>query len=494
MTDQYDFRIPTEDAPEDDLEQIVREFSTPEPQETEEPEVQEEFSAPVRKKSFSVLKVIGIICAVLVLAAAAVVGITYYRWNQQYQASQPDQKSVEAFSLLFKDPDWALLYTMAGIEDTPFENRDAFARYMNTTAGGQRLSYLQLPQTDPLVRKYAVFHNNGTIGTFTMVGTEDAIPDWSLGQVELYFQRTHSVTVKKSPDHIVYINGVALDDSYTIRSISTAAEDFLPQGVHSYRMDEQLVTGLLMEPSVTVTDASGNPVPMVYDSDTHTYSPMEEKGPEIADSHVQFALDAAKASAAFAVRANSFTDLRQFFDPNSNAYEAVCNTAPLLESCAEYKFDPSATQVTNYRSYGSSLFSATVSLKLDATMENGDAYSFDLCWHYLYKQNYTGNFQIIEISDQSFHTVREQVRLTFIHEGTVVESTMVDAHDSFIKFPRLSAPEGKVSSGWAQKLTDSQGNETMAILFVPSSSGIAYLPAGSTLEPMTLYAVYEPIY
>ena len=151
--------------------------------------------------------------------------------------------------------------------------------------------------------------------------------------MEFTLQRSHSITIRKAPEHKAYVNGVILDDSYIVRTTSTVAEDFLPNGVHGYRLDELKVTDLLMEPLVTVTDASGNPIPMVYDSDTNTYSPMEEKGPEIADSHVQFALDAAKANAAFAVRANSFTDLRQFFDPNSNAYEAVCNSVPLLEGC-----------------------------------------------------------------------------------------------------------------------------------------------------------------
>lgn len=490
MSEQYDFRIPTDDIAEDDLEQIIREFSALEYPEAEE---QEESPAPPAKKNFSVFKIIGIVCAALILVAAIVVGVVYLQWNQQYQASLPDKKSAEAFSLLFKDPDWELLYTMAGIEDTPFENRDTFVHYMNTTAGGQRLNYMLLPQANPLVCKYAVFHNNETIGFFTMTGTEDAIPEWSLGSVEFSLHRSHSVTIRKAPEHTAYVNGVALDDSYIVRSTYTAAEDFLPSGIHGFRLDELKVTDLLMEPLVNVTDASGNPIPMVYDSDTHTYSPMEEKGPEIADSHVQFALDAAKANAAFAVRANSFTDLRQFFDPNSNAYTVVCNTAPLLEGCAEYAFDPSATEVTNYRSYGSSLFSATVTLKLDVTMENGDAHSFDLTWHYLYKQNFTGNFLIIEISEQSFHTLLEQVRLTFIDGEEVLQSTLVDVHGNTIALPQVSAPEGKMITGWGKKRTDSQGNETMAILFPAAADNMVQLPQGNTLEPMTLYAVYEDI-
>ena len=104
MSEQYDFRIPAEEVKEDDLEQIVKEFSAP-----EYPEVQEEIiDAPV-KKGASVLKVIAIVCASLILVAAIGVGAVYWQWNQRYQASLPDQKSAEAFSLLFKDPEWGML-------------------------------------------------------------------------------------------------------------------------------------------------------------------------------------------------------------------------------------------------------------------------------------------------------------------------------------------------------------------------------------------------
>lgn len=488
MLEEQNISAPAEKELADDLEKNKEMASD---DKSDQQQSQEDTPFSENKKPSPVVKVVLTICIIVILAAAAVVGVAYHQWNQRYQASQPEYKSVQAFSLLFKDPDWALLYTMAGIEDTPFENRDTFVQYMNRTFGGKHLSYMQLPAQDPLVRKYAVYYDGGTIGAFTMVGTEGSIPEWNLGTVELYFTRSHSVTIEKAPETTVYVNGIPLDSSYTIRTTSTVAEEFLPDGIHGYRMELQQVDGLLMEPTVTAVDAGGNPIAMVYDSSTHTYAPMIEKGPEIADSHMQFALEAAKANAAFAVRANSFTDLRKYFDPNSNAYAAVCAAAPLLDGCAQYKFDPNFTQVTNYRSYGSSLFSATVSLKLDVTMENGDAHSFDLSWHYLYRQNYTGNFMIIEISDESFHSLREQVRLTFIHDGKTLDSKMLDIHQSSFQCPEISAPQGMVFSGWARKIKDAENSEAMGILFVPDASGTVSLPSGTTLESMTLFAIFH---
>lgn len=495
MSELYDFHIPTDDVSEDSLEQIVREFSAqefsvPEYPQTEE---QESFTGYSVKKRSPVLKTIAIICGVLFLAAAIAVGVFFLKWHWQHQASLPRLESAEAFSQLFHDPNWAQLYTMAGVEDTLFENSNTFVQYMTAATEGKRLNYLLLPQSDPLTCTYAVFYDNVTIGYFTMVGTDVENPAWSFGSVEFTLPRSHSVTICKAPEHTVYVNGVALDDSYIIRSTSTSAEDFLPEGVHGYRMDELLVSDLLMEPHVNVTDAAGNPVSMVYDSDTHTYIPMEEKAPEIADDHKQFVLDAAKAIAAFAIRANEVTDLEQFIDPNSNAFKAISDSEPLLEGCADYTLDPSITEVTNYYSYGSSLFSVTVTLKLDASMENGDLHSFDLSWNYLYTQDSENNFLIIEMSDQSFQTLREQVRLTYINEGRVEKTKMVDTAESVLILPRISAPEGKIATGWAQKRTNSKGDEFMAIIYPITDNDVILLPEGSTLAPMTLYAVYEDI-
>lgn len=495
MSDQYDFHIPTDDVSEDSLEQIVREFSAQEfsVPDYPQPEQQESFTAfPVKKRS-PAFKTVAIICGVLLLAAAIVVGVFLLKWHWENPVSLPRLESAEAFSSLFSNPDWAQLYTMAGMEDTLFENSNTFVRYMTATTDGKRLNYLLLPQGDPLICKYAVFYDNKTIGYFTMVGADVENPAWTLDSVEFTLPHSHSVNIFMAPEYTVYVNGVALDDSYIIRSTSTSAEDFLPEGVHGYRMNELQVSDLLMEPHVNVTDAAGNPVSMVYDSDTRTYTLKEEKAPEITEDHKQFALDAAKTCAAFAIRAKEAADLEQFFDPNSNAFQAASAAAPLLEGCADYTFDPSMTEVTNYYSYGNSLFSVSVTLKLDATMENGDLHSFDLSWNYLYTQDVENNFRIIEMSDQSFQTLREQVRLTYINEGRVEKTKMVDIHENVLILPRISAPEGKLATGWAQKRTNSMGDEVMAIIFPITDNDVVLLPQDSTLEPMTLYAVYEDI-
>ena len=51
-------------------------------------------------------------------------------WLTRYELAQPTTKSGEVFESLFSNPDWGALYELAGIQDTAYESKDAFAGYM----------------------------------------------------------------------------------------------------------------------------------------------------------------------------------------------------------------------------------------------------------------------------------------------------------------------------------------------------------------------------
>ncbi len=494
MADETNFQLPTEEEIDfAELDDIIAEFSeyeeedTPTGEETYEPE-EVSVEEPVRR---SPLKIVFAVCLSIMLVAALAVGSAFFVWYQRYKAAQPEQKSVDVFAQLFQDPDWAMLYTVGGLQDTAFENRETFIRYMTAATQQQSLKYMELPRENEFQRRYCVFSGDTAIGEFTMVGIDDTIPQWNLYSVEFFLQRDRHVSIEKAPGATAFINGIPVDNTYIIRSSSTLAEDFLPEGTHGYRMEQLLVTGLMLEPEVVVLNPDGSIVEMEYNSETCAYSPKAQTAPQMTDAHRQFALDAAKTCAAFAVRANSFADLRQYFDPNSTAYEEIGAQKPLMEGCATYAFDESATQVINFHTYGSNLFSVTVAVKLDVTVENGDASSYDMSWHFLCRQNPAGGFLITQISQQPLHTLREQVRLTLMLDGKELDSMMVASDETVLQFPRVTAPEGKVFAGWGMEITDAEGNAATAVLFAPSASNMVHLAPGNTLEPMTLHAIFQ---
>ena len=61
---------------------------------------------------------------------------------------------------------------------------------------------------------------------------------------------------------------------------------------------------------------------------------------------------------------------------------------------------------------------------------------------------------------------------------------------STLPTPKLSAPKGKVFSGWyTEKTVD--GHKELTIMFQPDENGEVTIPSGTTLEPMTLRPLFE---
>ena len=90
-------------------------------------------------------------------------------WLTRYEMEQPATKSQEVFEKLFVDPDWGALYDTAGIQDTAYESKDAFASYMESTVGDSKLTYMGTSTGLSEDKKYIVRLGKEKIAAFTLV-------------------------------------------------------------------------------------------------------------------------------------------------------------------------------------------------------------------------------------------------------------------------------------------------------------------------------------
>lgn len=430
-------------------------------------------------------------CVAVILIALIFLMLPLRSWLVKYEASQPEQKSAEVFNILFAEPDWGVIYTLAGVEDTAYEGKDAYVAYMEQKVGDQALTYIETAAGLSGDHKYIVKLGDEKVATFTLTAdsaSEAEIVDWKLGTVEVFFSRNECVTINKEPGSTVYINGVALDDSYTIRSTSTVAEDYLSDDIHGYRMEQQYLDGLLVPPEIIVMNPGGSIMIMEQDAETGIYSPVLDTPDEMTEEERQLALDAAEANALFAIRAISTAQLRKYFDPNSQIYSDICNTAAVIQSYSSYSFDESVTSVSDFFRYSDTLFSARVTMQLDVKRSNGSIKSFEMNTTYFFTMNATGTYMVTNITNVDTTALREQVRLTFVNDGVQLDTQMVDADSKTISLPSVTAPEGKVLLGWAVQGTGEDGSITMTIVLVPEENGTAAV--SHSLEPMKLYPVF----
>lgn len=433
-----------------------------------------------------------IYAAFVVLALGAIFALTVplRSWLESYQASQPENKSQEIYTQLFATPDWEALYTLAGVADTAYEGKEAYAAYMEEKVGTDTLTLMETSAGLSGDRKYVIRHGSEKIATFTMTGTQDAsthITTWELDTVELFFTRQCSVKVEKTPEQTVYINGVPLDDSHIIKTTFTRAESYLPDGIHGFRREQLQLTDLLIPPTVTVKNSDGSTTQLIQDE----YGNYSIETPEmvISEDEKTIAINAAKANALYAIRAIGTGELKNHFDSKSQIYKDICNTQVFIQEYTGYRFVDRITAVSDYYRYSDDLFSAHVVLQLKVTLNTGRAKIYDAATTFFFTRQEDGSYRVTDITNLRIQEQQTQVRLDFMADEPT--SIMADATAQTLTLPTVSVPAGQTFRGWAKQELDEAGRTVMTIVFTPDENGIVYLTGAQPLEPMTLYPVFE---
>ncbi len=415
-------------------------------------------------------------------------------WLIEYEASQPNHKRDQVYAELFENPDWKEIYTLAGLESNTFENADTFAAYMNAKVGTQELTCLETSAGLSGDKKFIIRLGSEKIASFTLTTSaqipENEIQSWELGTVEVFYTANKSVTVEKFPGCTVYINGVALDESYTVRTVATVAEEYLPEGIHGFRLEQQQVTGLLADPTVTVKDAAGTEVPVTRNPETGVYE-VTVTADAASTEEKELALNATKAYAEYMIGKSTLGNVQKHFDKNSQFYKTISRSeVGWVQSGASYAFTEAV--YTDYYRYSDTLFSINVDMTLNQTRFDGSVKQYPLNNTMFFRKDANGKWLVMEATNVAVQQQTEQVKLTFINGETVLSSSFVDAASNSLTLPTVTAPEGKVFKGWVTESVDDSGKTTLTMVFEAGESTV-YLPDGYELEPMTLIAHFEEV-
>lgn len=427
--------------------------------------------------------------------AVVLVALSFLRdWLVRYEASQPEHKAEQVFEELFSVPDWKNLYALAQISDTPYENKDTFAAYMTRKVGNAALTYEETAAGLSGDRKYIVSLSGEKVATFTLTGGSDLqteIVDWELGTLELFFQRAESILVEKHPEHTVYINGTALDDSHTIRKTYTAAEDMLPDGIHGYRLEQQYLDSLLLAPEITVKDKNGNPVTMAKDPDTGILTPVLPQTEAMTKAERDHILDAAKAYSLFLTRKITKGELANYFDKTTTIYKDIVTAEAYVQPFDRHEFLTDENSVQDFYRYSDSLFSARVVMTMRQFRAGWKTKDFHMNTTFFFTKNQDGIYLITNLTNVAMQELKQEVRLTFCDGNSIISSQMVDNAAATLTLPSVTAPQGQHLKGWAVRESDGQGKITMTIVLTPDENDVAQLDPEKPLEPMTLYPIFE---
>ncbi len=413
-------------------------------------------------------------------------------WLVKFEASQPSHHSEQIYQELFGQPDWAALYAKAGFEDTEFEDANTYAAYMKARTEGKTLQFLETSAGLSGDHKYIIRLDGEKIASFTLSdkhGGKESIPEWEMTDFDLFFTRTQSVTVQRIPGYTVCINGKPLDDRYTIRKVTTVAEDYLPEGVHGYQLEEQQLTGLLMAPTVTLMDAQGNAIPLTPDPETGVYT-LSLAQQEMTEEAQQLALTATKAYALCMIGQGSKWDLAAYYSKDSQFYQTLLDT-PLgwTQSGASHAFTEPV--YSDYYRYSDTLFSIKISMTLKQTRTNGTVKEYILDNTMFFEKEDSGKWLVMEATNIDVQVQRETVRLSFEQDGVQLASYMVNTDGGKLTLPEVTVPQGYVFKGWVCQETDENNNIVLTVIFDETQSGEITITDGSNLAPMVLQPHFE---
>lgn len=414
-------------------------------------------------------------------------------WLKAYEAAQPTAVCQQVFNQLFANPDWAKLYRLAGIEDTEFEGVAEYVAFMEDKVAGQPLNYVQTSAGLSGDKKYIVRLGNEKLAAFTLTGgdeaTENEIPDWRLGQIELYVTRNLSFRIRKLDEHTVYINGKPLDSSYTIQIASTRADEMLPAGIPSISTTLQRIEGLMCVPQIVVYDATGTQrVEVLYNPDTDTY---EEQSASfvISDEERNVVFGALEAFSGFMINASGSTGaVNKYFDSNSSAYSSITAMGSELWMNSDRGHQFLNEEILGYTRHTDDLFSVRASLTMHVICKDNTEKDYNVVESMFFTRR-NGTWVCTEMTNVDITEPIGQVRLTF-HDGSnnVISSDFYQTTSAMLTTPTVEAPAGKIFSGWVRR--DGATSKTWSLVFTPDEVGNVYLN-GDVLSPMDLYPLFE---
>lgn len=404
-----------------------------------------------------------------------------------YEAAQIKNQAAQTFNQLFSDPNWKNIYDLSETADTPFENWEDFVSYMETKVGDEMLTYREVLSSDSEKHKYQVLLEGEPIAGFTMVDDSSPtadLPQWTLGGVEILAKRSVSITVEKLPEHTVYINGVALDDSFTVRTVETKAEPYLPQDVHGYRRVEQQVDGLMVQPEILVLDENGTAVPIELNRETGIYTLQFPTPADMSDAEELLIRNAAIADAIFSMRGIGAAQLKAYFDEKSQIYRDLITNPIFIQKNNGFTIDENAVKVSNFYRFDDDTFCANVKLTVNVTRKDNSLKKYQLDKTYFFSRSSSGKMLVSNYTNEPALEQIEHVRLTFAVNDEA-SSVMFNPRTDTLVLPEITSPEGQMLTGWATQEDNDSGTVTMTVHILPTGAILG------KLEPMTLYPVFE---
>ena len=201
---------------------------------------------------------------------------------------------------------------------------------------------------------------------------------------------------------------------------------------------------------------------------------------------------ALEAYAGFMINASgSRAALAKYFDGGSSTYNDIIKMGGELWMNTDYGHTFLNEEILGYTKHSADLFTVRASMIMHVKCKDGTEKDYDVIQS-MYFSNKNGKWVCTEMTNEDITAPVGQVRLTFCDaSGNTLSSEFYDTAAPSLTAPIVTAPAGKVFSGWCTVETNEQGQKTWNMVFQPDETGTIYLASGYTLTPMVLYPLFS---
>lgn len=268
-------------------------------------------------------------------AAALMFGLSELRaWLADYESVQPKYEAQKVFDEYFADPDYGRLLEITGYELSPFEDRSYLEKYLHSLTDGTEITYTGvLTGSGAGEKKYAVRSGGSKFAEFTIAPGEKTsvygYPYYELTGLSLFYNRgSISVGVTVPDGMVLYINGKEADASYITESgIETESCRHMPEGVSGITFSRYEAGGLLYEPELRVTNASGTEeAPLTDDTERGGCRAQILYSDTLRAEYSDTVITAAEKYAAFMQMDGSYAFLK-YFEVGTELYNDIKTVA-----------------------------------------------------------------------------------------------------------------------------------------------------------------------
>lgn len=459
--------------------------------------------APVYKRNRKAVWIGGIFFYVLLIAGVMLFyGQTQRKLDgmfyqlQQYETAQPGMISSRLFDELFANPDWRVLFDNSQTEISEFEGKDVYAAYMESKVGDETLTYRQTSTFDREKLEYGVYLKKEKIASFTIENhaVEQDVPEWKFDCLQLFVSPDETFKIQNLDSHTVKINGVVLGDGYLLQKDGFKVLDEslgeLGQGliIPSHCVHE--ISGLLMKPNVTIEDAQGNLLEVLYDEETRTFYEPEEQTNEVPADAKDLGLNTVRTYCEFMIKKAGRPQLAKYFNQNTDSYRAI-TSSDLTWIQTEKAHGFANETVSDYIKLNGDAFAVHVSLTWQLTRQDDSVKESPVDVYLIFEKDKNNDkWLCTRMTGMPFTEPYKMVRVRFMQDGKEVTSKLVSTDAASIQCPKVLPPEGAEVRGWLMQMMDENNEPYYRRVLIPDEEGNSQVPADIFIEPVDLRPVY----